>query len=165
MTVDSMLAFINQYGLLFLFAVTFLEYLNIPGFPGGVIYPVAGVWAASSPTLFMLALLVSIVAGLAGSFVLYVIGKRGGRPALARLVKKYPSSARHIERYMDKMRRHAKSTLFIAKLLPVIRTLIGLPAGVLGLNMPLYLFYSGLGILVWNAAFMLSGLLFAEVAL
>lgn len=72
---------IEQYGLLIVFVVVFLEYLNLPGFPAGVILPFSGVWAARGHS-FLVTLLVTVAAGILGSILLYYVGKFGGSKLL-----------------------------------------------------------------------------------
>ncbi|MDO4292769.1 MAG: hypothetical protein Q4C65_06000 [Eubacteriales bacterium] len=49
--------------LIAIFVVVFLEYLNLPGFPAGIIMPLAGVWAAHGRIRFLSAMLITIAAG------------------------------------------------------------------------------------------------------
>lgn len=46
MSLEIFIDYFTQYGAIAIFVVVFLEYLNLPGFPAGVIMPLAGVWAA-----------------------------------------------------------------------------------------------------------------------
>lgn len=163
MTPDDFMVFMDQYGLLFLFGIVLLEYLNLPGFPAGVIFPVTGVWLSTTDISFMAALGVSVAAALIGSYVLYVIGKKGGPPLIERIKKKRPSVAEKIDRYSEKLKAHANATIFFSKLLPVIRTLIGFPAGAVGIKLRNYLFFSALGITIWNSALMLVGVFFGDL--
>ena len=42
MNANSILNYLSQYGVLFIFIIVFLEYLNLPGLPAGIIMPLAG---------------------------------------------------------------------------------------------------------------------------
>ena len=46
MSLESLIQYFTQYGAVAIFVVVLLEYMNLPGFPAGVIMPLAGVWAA-----------------------------------------------------------------------------------------------------------------------
>ena len=163
MTPDDVLVFMDQYGLIFLFGIVLLEYLNMPGFPAGVIFPATGVWLSTAEVSFWLALLVSVIAALAGSWLLYLIGRKGGPPLIEKIRKKHPATAGKIDEYNRKLRDHARPTIFFSKLLPVIRTLIGLPAGAARVNLFDYLFFSALGITIWNGGLMLLGVFFGDL--
>ena len=77
MTIQTLTQFFLQYGAFFIFAIVFLEYLNLPGFPAGLIMPLAGIWAAKGEISFPLVLLISVGAGLSGSWALYFLGRLG----------------------------------------------------------------------------------------
>jgi membrane protein DedA with SNARE-associated domain len=54
--------------------------------------------------------------------------------------------------------------IFLSKLIPVLRTVISIPAGVLRLSFYGYTIASVMGILVWNLVFVGAGYLFGEAA-
>lgn len=49
----TVLDYFSTYGLYFLFIIVFLEYMNLPGLPAGIIMPAAGILIASSDMNFM----------------------------------------------------------------------------------------------------------------
>ena len=51
MTAETFFQLFNQYGLILVCAVVFCEYMNLPGFPAGVIMPCVGVLIARSEHL------------------------------------------------------------------------------------------------------------------
>ena len=130
MTIQTLTQFFLQYGAFFIFVIVFLEYLNLPGFPAGVIMPLAGIWAARGEISFPLVLLISVGAGLAGSWVLYFLGRLGGQ-----------------------------------KLLPMVRTLISIPAGVVRMDFCVYTVSSAMGVFLWNLVFIGAGYFFGEAAI
>ncbi len=78
MTMDVIMEYFARYGGIAIFVIVFLEYLNLPGFPAGVIMPLAGIWAARGQIHFFPALLITVAAGLSGSLILYWLGYKGG---------------------------------------------------------------------------------------
>lgn len=46
MGIQELTQYFTQYGAIFVFVIVLLEYMNLPGFPAGIIMPMAGVWAA-----------------------------------------------------------------------------------------------------------------------
>ena len=72
--IQTILNYFTEYGLLFMFIIVFLEYMNLPGLPAGIIMPAAGILIASHGMNFGMALIVSVIAGLLGSYVLYFLG-------------------------------------------------------------------------------------------
>lgn len=154
--------YISEYGIIFLFIIVFLEYLNLPGFPAGIILPVAGIWAYTSKVNFIFALLISVIAGLIGSWVLYLIGLYGGDFILKKYTDKFPRHKDYIEQKLQYLRDKGYMGVFISKLIPMARTLISIPAGVLKMDFVKYSLYSSLGILIWNGVFMGAGYIFGE---
>ena len=72
---------------------------------------------------------------------------------------------RYIEGKMEFLRSKGNLGVFISKLIPMVRTLISIPAGVIRLNFLEYSIYSALGILIWNGAFMSAGYIFGDIVL
>lgn len=73
MNIQILTDYFIQYGAFFIFLIVFLEYLNLPGFPAGVIMPLAGIWAAKGEISFPAVMILSVAAGLAGSLLLYML--------------------------------------------------------------------------------------------
>lgn len=71
MDANSLLDYLSQYGIVFIFIIIFLEYLNLPGLPAGIIMPVAGLWVSRGNMNFLIVVILSVVAGLIGSWCLY----------------------------------------------------------------------------------------------
>ncbi len=165
MGVSEVLDMLTSYGVFFIFVIVFLEYLNLPGFPGGVILPVAGIWAYSSEINLLLAVIISVIAGVSAGAVLYAIGKYGGHRLLEYLLKKFPKIEPKIRIWIEKLMKQERKTIFIAKLLPSIRTLIDFPAGVLEMDFKYYLGCSALGISIWNFCLMAAGYFFSDIVL
>ena len=80
--IQIVLNYFSEYGLVFLFLIVFLEYMNLPGLPAGIIMPAAGILIAGNDMDFITALVISVIAGLFGSSVLYFIGYFLGKPIL-----------------------------------------------------------------------------------
>lgn len=149
--------YFTRYGLVAIFIIVLLEYLNLPGFPAGIIMPLAGVMASRGQINFILALVVTVAAGLVGSWMLYFLGLKGGEVFLKFYVKKFPKQKAALEKNIEWLRGKGCAGVFIAKLLPMIRTLISIPAGVLKMNFLKYTVSSALGIFIWNLVFVGAG--------
>lgn len=162
MNINDISYYFSQYGLIAIFVIVFLEYLNLPGFPAGIIMPLAGVFAANGRINFFLALLVSVAAGLAGSLILYFIGLKGGELFLNAYIKKFPKHKPAIDRNMELLQRKGYVGIFAAKLIPMIRTLISIPAGVMRMNLVKYSISSTMGIFLWNFVFVGAGYLLGD---
>ena len=97
MTLDILMQYFTKYGGIAIFVIVLLEYLNLPGFPAGVIMPLAGIWAAKGNIAFLPALLITVAAGLTGSLILYYLGYKGGELFLQKYLNKFPKQRPVIE--------------------------------------------------------------------
>ncbi|MCF2681251.1 DedA family protein [Faecalicatena contorta] len=157
MGVQELAQYFVQYGAVFVFLIVFLEYMNLSGFPAGVIMPLAGVWAAKGNASFLLVLVLSVAAGLLGSWILYFLGRLGGEAFFRFYVKKFPKQKELIERNVEVIRRKGAYGVFVSKLVPVLRTLISIPAGMVRLNFYQYTLSSLMGVFIWNLLFVGAG--------
>lgn len=162
MTAEVITQYFASYGGIAIFMIVLLEYLNLPGFPAGIIMPLAGIWAAKGKIPFLLALLITIAAGLMGSLILYYLGYKGGDMFLQKYLNKFPKQRPAIEEKLNWVRKRGSFGIFISKLIPMIRTLISIPAGVVKMNLVQYTVSSALGIFVWNLFFVGAGYLFGD---
>ncbi len=162
MEIQELTAYFAQYGPVFVFVIVFLEYLNLPGFPSGVILPLAGIWASRGEVGILTVVLLSVTAGLMGSWVLYFLGRKGGETFLGLYIKHFPKQKDLIYQKMEELRRKGAVGVFAAKLIPVARTFISIPAGMIAMNFGTYTVSSLLGVFVWNLLFIGAGYLLGD---
>jgi len=165
MDVQTLNNYFYQYGGIVIFVVVFLEYMNIPGLPSGIIMPLAGIWASKGGIGFGTALFLSIVAGICGSWVLYFIGRFGGEFVIRKYIERFPKQKAFIDKAMERVQTKGYLAVFLGKLIPAIRTIISIPAGALRMNFIGYTICSALGILIWNLALVGAGYIFGESVL
>ncbi|MFM7718894.1 MAG: DedA family protein [Actinomycetota bacterium] len=103
-----------------------------------------------------LALELVVAAGTAGnvvgSWLAYWAGARGGRPLVERWGRYLLLRPHELDRAHDWFERHGQGAVFFGRLLPVVRTFISLPAGVAGMDLRRFTFYTVLGCLPWCLA-------------
>ena len=162
MDANSILNYLSQYGVLFIFIIVFLEYFNLPGLPAGIIMTLAGLWISRGEMNFYFVLILSVFAGVSGSWVLYFLGFYGGNFLLDKFTKKFPKQKKYIDEKLEYLRSKGHIGVFLSRLIPVARTIIAIPAGVLKMNFFKYTVYSALGILIWNSVFILTGYILGE---
>ena len=163
MGVQELTQYFTQYGAIFIFLIVLLEYMNLPGFPAGVIMPLAGIWAARGNINFLVVLVLSVAAGLLGSWILYFLGRFGGEKFFDFYVKKFPKQKELIEKNLNMIRKKGAYGVFVSKLVPMLRTLISIPAGIVGLDFTSYTVSSLLGVFVWNLMFVGAGYFCGDV--
>lgn len=157
MTADRLFALFSIYGWLIIFGICYCEYLNLPGFPAGILMPAIGVLVQQSGLSPAIAVLVSIAAGIAGSLTIYGVCYFGGAPLLKRLFERHPRFNEFVERCHAYIEKHKGWGLFLCRLIPVLRTIVSIPAGLLRVPIGRFTGYSLAGITVWNTALILSG--------
>lgn len=165
MTIDAMMQYMADYGWIAIFVIVLLEYLNLPGFPAGIIMPMAGIWAAKGNIGFVTAFLITVAAGLTGSLILYFMGYKGGELFLQRYLSRFPNQRQVIEEKLLWIREKGCFGIFVSKLIPMIRTLISIPAGVSKMNLFKYTVSSTLGICLWNLFFVGAGYFLGDTAI
>lgn len=165
MTMDVIMQYFARYGGIAIFVIVLLEYMNLPGFPAGVIMPLAGIWAAKGNIHFIPALIITVAAGLTGSLILYWLGYKGGEIFLQKYLNKFPKQRPVIEEKLEWIREKGSMGIFLSKLIPMIRTLISIPAGVCKMNLVKYTVSSTLGICLWNLIFVGAGYFLGDVVL
>lgn len=162
MSLDTITCYFTQYGAIAIFVIVLLEYMNLPGFPAGVIMPLSGVMAARGNISFFWVMIITLMAGLAGSWILYALGYAGGSMILEKYLKKFPKHRPAIERNFALIRKRGCVGIFIGKLIPMVRTLISIPAGVLKIDFVRYTVSSALGVFLWNLVFVGAGYLLGD---
>lgn len=157
MSIALLTQYFIQYGPFFIFLIVLLEYMNLPGFPAGIIMPLSGIWAAKGQISFAMVILLTVLAGLVGSWILYLVGRLGGEPFFRFYTNKFPKQKDTIEKKLEFLRERGAVGVFVSKLLPMVRTLISIPAGMVSMNFWKYTVSSALGVLVWNMVFVGAG--------
>lgn len=110
----------------------------------------------------------SVIAGTAGSLIgasfNYFLGRTLGRALLLRYGKYLLIDARRYQQAEKLFLRNANLGTFVGRLLPVVRHLISLPAGVFGMPWRAFLLLTGLGSALWCSVLVAAGWFFGEPA-
>ncbi len=110
------------------------------------------------PWAFWLVVVAATLGNTLGSLIAYAIGAWGGRPLLERYGRYLLIRTEEIDRADDFFARHGRSTVFVGRLLPVVRTFISFPAGVTRMPLVPFLAYSLLGAVLWSTVLVFAGL-------
>lgn len=150
------LQILEKYGLIVVFILLVCEYLNLPGFPATPILIAIGVWARYEQLLIP-AIIVSIIGAQIGTTFLYWIGRGFGHIILDKYYKRFPKHQSKIDMYVKRIDNDGPYVLVVVRLVPVVRTLITIPAGMIKINFKQFFWYSLIGIIIWNTVFLLIG--------
>jgi membrane protein DedA with SNARE-associated domain len=126
----------------------------VPPIPSEAVLPMAGFLAASGTFNFWLVLLFATLGSLIGATVLYYAGLILGRTKILVLVEKHGGkvglSIDDVKKAESWFQQRGKISVLVCRLIPIVRSLISIPAGFYGMNFPTFLLYSAIGSLLWN---------------
>lgn len=130
--------------------------------PSELIFGFAGYLVFLGRLDFSLTVAAGVAGGLAGSILAYLAGCWGGRPFVARYGRYLFISQRQVDRAQRWFDRYGLQAVFWARLLPVVRTFISLPAGFARLPFGLFVACTLLGSLPWTVALVYAGMMLGE---
>lgn len=126
-----------------------------PPIPSELIMPLAGFNAARGEANLLLLVLAGTIGSLAGALVWFYLGRWLGKDRLKRIASRHGRwltlSPRDIDEAERWFARHGAWAVFIGRLVPGVRTLISVPAGITGMPVPRFLAWTALGTAVWTA--------------
>ena len=155
------IAVISQAGYPGIVLLMGIESACIP-LPSEIIMPFSGYLVYTGRFKLAWVALAGAVGCNVGSLVAYYVGALGGRP-LAEKYGRYVLVTRHDLELADRwFARYGDWAVFFARLLPVVRTFIALPAGVARMNFLRFNVYTFLGSLPWCLALAYAGLKLGE---
>jgi len=143
-------------GYLVLTALILLENL-FPPVPSEVLLPLAGSRISAGDWVFPLVLLAATAGSVAGALILYVLGRTGGRALLLRHGRLLRLDVARLDRADDWFDRHGPKIVFFGRLLPGVRSVVSVPAGLSEMPVGRFLFYTTAGSVIWNAALIGAG--------
>ncbi|HLQ26843.1 MAG TPA: DedA family protein [Acidiferrobacterales bacterium] len=118
--------------------------------PSEVIMPFSGYLVFTGEMELWKVALAGAVGCIAGSIPAYYLGAYGGRPVLEKYGKYLLISRSDLNLADRWFQHHGEITIFIGRLLPVIRTFIAFPAGVSRMAMGRFLIYTFVGSYIWS---------------
>ncbi len=138
-------------------------------FPSEIVVPPAAYRAATSPDMnvFLVVLFATIGADL-GAIINYVLARTLGRLVIYKFADSKFGHACLLDREKVEtaekfFEKHGAVSTFVGRLIPAIRQLISIPAGLVKMHIGKFLFFTTLGAGVWNAVLATAGYLLASV--
>ncbi len=167
---DTFAAMAPLWGYAFIFAFMAIESSFVP-FPSEIVMLPAGFLAARSElTLHVpaadlaLAIAVGVVGSLAGAYFNYFLSRWLGEPFLRRYGKWFFVKPEALDRAEEVFNRYGAVTTFVCRLIPVIRQLISIPAGLSGMPLGKFTLFTGLGAGIWTAILAATGYVLGRTA-
>ena len=169
-SLDSLTACAPLWGFILIFIFMTIESSFIP-FPSEVVMIPAGFLACRgglSTGIPWLDLTLSIICGLAGSmagaYINYYLASWLGRPFLHKYGRYFFLKEAALDRAEEVFREYGELATFVCRLLPAIRQLISIPAGLARMNFKRFSFFTALGAGLWTTVLALIGWYFAHLA-
>lgn len=151
---------LEQMGYLGVALLMFAENI-FPPIPSELIMPFAGFAAARGDVSLRGVLLAGTVGTLLGTLPWYYLGRTVGCERLARWADRhgrwFTMNGEEVLQADRWFRRHCGKAVLIGRLVPTVRTLISIPAGIATMRLGKFLLYSFIGTLIWNAALVTMG--------
>ena len=162
--VDAISTLIGEYGYPAVFAAAFLEVI-FPPIPSEVIFPLVGFIAQNrglglENTIGMAT--VGAVGSTAGAVLIFFVSARIGRTAIMRYGKRVRISEQEIEKAERWFERYGSVAVFTARMIPGIREIISIPAGISRMNIAKFVGYTFAGSLLWCIILTLVGYYLGE---
>lgn len=134
-----------------------------PPIPSEVVLPLAGYLASRDRMSLSLAIIAATVGSVVGALLLYELGARLGRARLRRIVERMPlMDVEDLEKAEAWFERHGEASVLIGRCIPVVRSLISVPAGVEGMPRWRFTVLTTIGSGAWNVLFIVGGYALGE---
>lgn len=165
---EIIIEIMNNFGYLGIMFLIFIENI-FPPIPSEVILTFGG-FATTLPSseINVVGVIVfSTIGAVIGALALYLIGRILKKERLMKLVEgKVGKTLRFKPEDIEKadvwFNKHGSATVFFCRFIPIIRSLISIPAGINGMNVPKFLLFTTIGTLIWNSVLTILGSVLGE---
>ena len=140
--------------------LTFVENL-FPPIPSELILPVAGFLVRSGQLGFVWVVVASTVGSVVGALAFYWVGYALGEDRLRRFVRRHGRwlalDESDLDEAMGWFARHGAAAVLIGRLVPSVRSVISIPAGIARMPLGRFTVYTTIGSAAWNALLVAAG--------
>ena len=156
----------NNFGYLGVFLLIAIENV-FPPIPSEVILLFGGFMTTFSDMNIVGVIIASTLGSILGAIILYYIGKLLNKDRLKKIITSKPGKLlklkpEDIDKADEWFDTKGNKTVFFCRFVPIIRSLISIPAGMSEMPMKKFLLYTAAGSLIWNAALTIAGSIVGE---
>lgn len=156
---------ILEFSYLALFLLIAIENI-FPPIPSEIILTAAGFLCALGYMHPVLTIVCATLGSLCGALMLYLIGRRFNRVSLHQFLTTKGRwthiKPAHAEKALDIFQKYGRSSVFFLRFIPIVRSLISIPAGMNQMPLSIFLFFSSISTLIWNTLIVIVGIIAKE---
>ena len=163
---DLIIEIMNNFGYIGIFLLIAIENI-FPPIPSEVILLFGGFMTTYTSMNVIGVIIASTLGSILGAIILYYIGKILNKERLKKIITSKPGKILRLKpEDIDKadawFDTKGNKTVFFCRFIPLIRSLISIPAGMSEMPMKKFLLYTTLGSLIWNTALTIAGSIVGE---
>jgi len=146
----------REFGYLGIFIMMFLESTFFP-FPSEVAMIPAGILAAKGDMNLVVAIIIGTLGSLSGALFNYFLARKYGRAGVLKFGKYFFFNEEKLEKMEKFFVKHGSFSTFVARLIPGVRQLVSLPAGLSRMHLGKFALHTTLGAGLWVSVLTLLG--------
>jgi membrane protein DedA with SNARE-associated domain len=154
--VNYIVDLVSQFGYLGIFIMMFLESTFFP-FPSEVAMIPAGYLAFKGEMNIVIAIIAGVTGSLGGALFNYYLAKKYGRKGVLAFGKYFFFTEEKLQKMEEYFVNHGSFSTFVSRLIPGIRQLISLPAGLSNMDIKKFTLYTTAGAGIWVIVLALLG--------
>ncbi len=154
---DFIISTISSWNYPGIFCLMVAESALIP-FPSEIIMPFAGYLVSTGNFNMTYVVIAGTFGNLLGSFLIYYLSKKLGREFILKYGKYLLIKQIHLQLTEKYFKKYGDKSIFIARMLPIVRGLVSIPAGLAEMQPKKYLIYTTAGCIIWNIALTYMGI-------
>ena len=162
---DWVLSIMEQLGYLGIALLMFLDNV-FPPVPSEIIMPSAGYTASQGELRLIGVIIAGCIGSLVAAAVLYWIGYKFNHATIFRFVDRYGKyffvKSTDVKTALDWFEHYGHRIVFFGRMVPAVRSLISIPAGMSRMPFWKFMFYSSLGTIIWTSFLACVGFYFGE---
>ncbi len=151
---------VSNFGYPGIVAATFAENI-FPPIPSEAIMPLAGYLSTTGRFNFYLAIMAGVFGSLLGAVVLYFLGLWVGDLRLRKFLEHYGrfllTTPKDLDAAETWFNHHGEKSVFLCRMVPIVRSVISVPAGVVRMRIRRFMFLTSLGAFAWTTIEVVAG--------
>ncbi len=152
---------ISSTGYIGLFVLMVMESMAAP-VPSELVMPFAGFLIVDGKMDLLPVIVITSLASLTGSLLSYYIAYFGEKELIHRYGKFFFLNKEHLDKTEVWFKKHGSITIFVSRLIPVVRHLISIPAGLARMDIKKFSLYTIIGSTMWNTFLLFVGIQLRE---